>query len=199
VQIERLRRFCEPLFARRYLSAASRLRDIEQLEQIASGYSSRGRFISELTLDPPISTGDLAGAPLLDEDYVTLSTIHSAKGCEWDVVHVIQAVDGMIPSDMATGHADGVEEERRLFYVALTRARDSLYVYCPLHYYDRGRGLSDRHSYAQITRFIPNSVRVLFDERNAATDYTIAIGPESQVGGDPHHGVEAYLQQLWQG
>ena len=90
-----------------------------------------GRFLAELTLDPPSSTGDLAGPPLLDEDWLVLSTIHSAKGLEWDVVHVIHAADGMIPSDMATGDDDEIEEERRLLYVALTRARDALHVYRP--------------------------------------------------------------------
>src|SRR5207245_6707198 len=106
-----------------------------------SGASSRGRFIAELTLDPPMSTGDLAGSPLLDEDYVVLSTIHSAKGCEWDVVHIIHAADGMIPSDMATGSSEETEEERRLLYVAMTRAKDVLVVYFPLRYYRRGHDL----------------------------------------------------------
>src|SRR5690606_2627576 len=114
VQVERIRRFYEPIFKNRYENATIRLRDIEQLEQIAGGYRSRGRFITELTIDPPPSTSDLAGPPCLEEDYLILSTIHSAKGCEWDVVHIIHAADGNIPSDMAIQDQDGVEEERRL-------------------------------------------------------------------------------------
>ena len=115
----------------------------------------RGRFLSELALDPPTSTSDLAGPPLLDEDYLILSTVHSAKGGEWDVVHVIHAADGMIPSDMSTGDQEAIEEERRLFYVALTRARDNLYVYFALRFYRRPRGLDDAHHFAQLTRFLP--------------------------------------------
>jgi DNA helicase-2/ATP-dependent DNA helicase PcrA len=164
-QIERIRRFLEPVFVRRYSSPRERLRDVEQLEHLASGYPTRARFVADLTLDPPASTADLAGPPLLDEDYLILSTIHSAKGGEWDAVHVIHAADGMIPSDMATGHPEQIEEERRLFYVAMTRARNDLTVYFPLRYYRRPRGLDDVHAYAQVTRFLPPEVRRAFDER----------------------------------
>lgn len=155
-QVERLRRFYEPVFERIYENPAVRLRDIEQLEQIASGYKTRSGFITDLTLDPPTSTQDLAGPPLLDEDYLILSTIHSAKGCEWDVVHIIHAADGMIPSDMATRSDDEIAEERRLLYVAMTRARHTLWLYFPLRYYFRRHQRGDRHSYAQLTRFIPS-------------------------------------------
>ncbi|HEY3024068.1 MAG TPA: ATP-dependent helicase, partial [Actinomycetota bacterium] len=134
-QLGRVRRFLEPILARRYDHADARIRDLEQLEQLAGGYATRGRFLADLALEPPTSTAELAGPPLLDEDYLILSTIHSAKGGEWDVVHVIHAADGMIPSDMATGDEERIEEERRLLYVALTRARDALYVYFPLRYH----------------------------------------------------------------
>ena len=200
VQIERLRRFLEPAIVRLYSSPASRLRDLEQLEAMASGSSSRGRFIAELTFDPPMSTGDLAGPPLLDEDYVVLSTIHSAKGCEWDVVHVIHAAEGMIPSDMATGNAEEIEEERRLLYVAMTRAKDVLAVYFPLRYYRRGHELDDAHSYAQLTRFIPPSVRSLFDREGGGADASpedgqAATEPGAVVAGGGR--LDAYLARLW--
>src|SRR5207244_1349699 len=149
-ELARIRRFCEPIFERRYANVAARLQDLEQLEQVAGGYSSRGRFLAELALDPPNATSDLAGPPLLDEDYLILSTVHSAKGGEWDVVHVIHAADGMIPSDMSTGDEESVEEERRLFYVALTRARDNLSAYFALRFYRRPRGLDDPHHLAQL-------------------------------------------------
>jgi ATP-dependent DNA helicase UvrD/PcrA len=100
-----------------------RKRDLEQLEQISSAYRSRQAFLSELTLDPPQATGDFAGPPAKDDDWLTVSTIHSAKGCEWDVVYVIHVSDGILPSDMATGDSDQIEEERRLLYVACTRPR----------------------------------------------------------------------------
>ena len=197
-QVERLRRFLEPVIHRRYSSPASRVRDLEQLEGMASGSASRGRFIAELTFDPPMSTGDLAGPPLLDEDYVVLSTIHSAKGCEWDVVHVIHAADGMIPSDMATGNAEEIEEERRLLYVAMTRAKDVLAVYFPLRYYRRGHGLDDAHSYAQLSRFLPPDIRSLFDQRSALGDHDLdEVMVERPRGAGAPERVDAYLARLW--
>jgi len=154
-QIERVRRFYQPLLAEHYDNPQPRARDLEQLGLIAARYKTRRQMLVEMALDPPHSTQELAGKPLLDEDYLVLSTIHSAKGLEWDVVHVIHAADGNIPSDMATGSPEEIEEERRLFYVALTRARSALYVCFPLRFYQSRFGVSDRHSYAQRTRFIP--------------------------------------------
>jgi DNA helicase-2/ATP-dependent DNA helicase PcrA len=196
-QVERVRRFLEPLLRRRYDEAEPRLRDLEQLEQLATAFATRERFVTDLTLDPPVSTSDLAGPPGLDEDYVILSTIHSAKGGEWDVVHVLHAADGMIPSDMATGDPEQVEEERRLFYVALTRARDDLRVYFPLRYHRANRGLEDRHWYAQLTRFLPEEVRGRFELR---TTYADATGDAEvvSIGGAPtSSGVDALLAGLW--
>ncbi len=182
-QLERLRTFLEPVFAHRYDAAGARLADLDQLAQLASAYDARGRFLSELTLDPPSSTGDLAGPPLLDEDYLVLSTIHSAKGLEWDVVHVIHAADGMIPSDMATGDDDEIEEERRLLYVAMTRARDALHISFPMRYYRRPRGLEDPHSYAQLSRFLAHEgVRACFE--------TIAPLADAPRAGDLVVGVD---------
>ncbi|MGQ0668646.1 MAG: ATP-dependent helicase [Actinomycetota bacterium] len=196
-QIERLRAFCDPVFRRRYEGAESRLRDVEQLERIAAGHPSRAAFLAELTLDPPSSTADLAGRPLLDEDYLVLSTIHSAKGCEWDVVHVIHAADGMIPSDMATGDEERIEEERRLFYVALTRARNDLYVYFPLRYYRRPRGLEDPHTYAQLTRFLPEDVRAFLEERSTFGEVHDSQVVPAAIGNA--EGVDAFLAELWSG
>jgi len=158
-----IRTFYEPILEKRYDQAAVRARDLEQLEQISSNFRSRQQMLTDLTLDPPASTQDLAGPPLLEEDYLILSTIHSAKGCEWDCVYVIHAADGNIPSDMSTGSDEQIEEERRLFYVALTRAKDFLYVLCPLRYYHKKHALGDRHSYAQLTRFLPDPLLRFFD------------------------------------
>ena len=118
-QLHRVRKFYAPLLEAKYDHVEPRLRDLEQLEVIASRYRSRPRMLLEMTLDPPSSTQDLAGPPVLDDDYLVLSTIHSAKGLEWDAVYVIHAADGNIPSDMATKNPEEIEEERRLFYVAL--------------------------------------------------------------------------------
>jgi DNA helicase II / ATP-dependent DNA helicase PcrA len=194
-ELERARTFLEPVIERRYEGAQARVRDLDQLEQLAGRTGSRARFLADLTLDPPTSTSDLAGPPGLDEDYVVLSTIHSAKGGEWDVVHVIHAADGMIPSDMATGNADQIEEERRLFYVALTRARDALYVYFPLRYYRRPRGLEDPHTYAQLTRFLPVAVRERFEERSTFAPSDQDQASELVSAGSPD--VATFLDGLW--
>jgi len=193
--LERVRRFLEPLLRRRYDQPEPRLRDLEQLEQLAGGFTSRERFVTDLTLDPPVSTSDLAGPPHLDEDYVVLSTIHSAKGGEWDVVHVIHAADGMIPSDMATGDPEQLEEERRLFYVALTRARDTLLVTFPLRYHRANRGREDRHWYAQLTRFLPEEVRGRFTLRSTFTEEERETATTPYVGTTA--GVDAALAGLW--
>ena len=140
------------------------LGDLRQLEAIAAGYGSRERFLTELTLDPPSATSDEAGVPLLDEDYLILSTIHSAKGQEWRAVYVLSAVDGCIPSDMATGTTSQIEEERRLLYVAMTRAKDHLTVVVPHRFYTHQQGTGgDRHVYASRTRFIPDALTSTFE------------------------------------
>jgi DNA helicase-2/ATP-dependent DNA helicase PcrA len=194
-EIARIRRFCEPIFQQRYSSADARLQDIEQLEHVAGAHADRGRFLTDLALDPPSSTSDLAGPPLLDEDYLILSTVHSAKGGEWAVVHVIHAADGMIPSDMATGDKEAIEEERRLFYVALTRARDNLYVYFALRFYRRPRGVDDAHHYAQLTRFLPEPVQSLFERRTAGAQLASSVPRGSKNGS--HAQVDALLASLW--
>jgi DNA helicase-2/ATP-dependent DNA helicase PcrA len=196
-QLGRVRRFLEPILARRYDHADARLRDLEQLEQLAAGYPTRGRFLADLALDPPTSTAELAGPPLLDEDYLVLSTIHSAKGGEWDVVHVIHAADGMIPSDMATGDEERIEEERRLLYVALTRARDALYVYFPLRYHRRNHGYEDRYHHAQITRFLPEEVRGLFERRTTFSDDEASGAEPVGAVAAPGAGPDELLRSLW--
>jgi DNA helicase-2/ATP-dependent DNA helicase PcrA len=147
-----------PLLVGRYPDAAVRLRDLERLAGAAATATDMAAWLAELTLDPPESSGDLAGPPHLDEDYLVISTIHSAKGLEWSVVHVPHVVDGFIPIDMALGTPDGLEEERRLFYVAVTRARDELYLYTPLRMPYHRRGSDDRHGFALQSRFLDQSV-----------------------------------------
>jgi len=182
-QVAQVRQFYTPVLERRLDQPQVRARDIEQLEQIATNFRSRSQMLSDLTLDPPASTQDLAGPPLREEDYLILSTIHSAKGCEWDCVYVIHAADGNIPSDMATGETDQVEEERRLFYVALTRAKDFLEVCFPLRYYQKK--WSDRHSYAQLTRFLTESVLEKFErislEPKLTSDPKASTAPVSDI------------------
>jgi DNA helicase-2/ATP-dependent DNA helicase PcrA len=186
VQIERLAAACVPLFARRYAATApARLADLEHLRSMAGAQHSRSRFLAELTLDPPSSTGELAGPPHLDDDHLVLSTIHSAKGGEWRVVHVIHASDGNIPSDMALRSSEELEEERRLLYVAFTRARDALVVSYPVRWYFRRNPLDDAHSYGQPSRFLAP----------AAGAFDTVVTGEEGVEDDP---VAGELAALWQ-
>ncbi|MDD5349901.1 MAG: ATP-dependent helicase [Chthoniobacteraceae bacterium] len=171
-EVERIRAFYDPLFERLYENPEPRRRDLEHLEAIARAYPSRQTFLTDLTLDPPNVTGDFAGAPALDDDWLTLSTIHSAKGCEWDVVYLIHASDGILPNDLSTGDAAQIEEERRLLYVACTRARDRLYVTHPVRYNVKKGSLRDAHTYAQLTRFIPPGVRSFFELQSRAQGCT---------------------------
>ncbi|BCH22803.1 ATP-dependent helicase [Mesorhizobium sp. L-8-3] len=153
--LEGVRLWYEPHLERIHEDAAMRRADLLQLEQIASGYPSRERFLTDLTLDPPDATSDEAGPPLRDEDYLILSTIHSAKGQEWSKVFILNGVDGCIPSDLAVGERDEIEEERRLLYVAMTRAKDSLHLITPQRFFVHGQAArGDRHVYASRTRFI---------------------------------------------
>lgn len=163
-EIEHARLWYEPHLDRIHEDAEIRKGDLLQLEQIAAGYPSRERFLTELTLDPPDATSDQSGVPHLDEDYLILSTIHSAKGQEWKSVFVLNAIDGCIPSDLGVGTTDDIEEERRLLYVAMTRAKDSLHLVTPQRFFTHGQNAyGDRHVYASRTRFIPKTLLSLFE------------------------------------
>src|SRR5712664_1020749 len=161
--LERARLWYEPHLDRIHEDAETRRADLVQLEQIAGGYPSRERFLTELTLDPPDATSDQAGVPLLDEDYLILSTIHSAKGQEWKSVFVLNVVDGCMPSDLGAGTSAELEEERRLLYVAMTRAKDDLHLVVPQRFFAHGQhSQGDRHVYASRTRFIPEKLLSFF-------------------------------------
>jgi DNA helicase-2/ATP-dependent DNA helicase PcrA len=163
-EIGAVRMWYDPHLDRIHEDADTRKDDLLQLEQIASGYASRERFLTELTLDPPDATSDQAGVPLLDEDYLILSTIHSAKGQEWRTVFMLNVVDGCIPSDLGAATTAELEEERRLLYVGMTRARDSLTLITPQRFFTHGQNpRGDRHVYASRTRFIPATLLQFFE------------------------------------
>jgi DNA helicase-2/ATP-dependent DNA helicase PcrA len=163
VRVERLCASIVPVIRLRYPDGGVRVADLDQLVRAAHGADDVRSFVSELVIDPPASSADFAGPPHRDEEYLVLSTVHSAKGLEWDAVHLIGAYDGNFPSDMNTSGADGVAEERRLLYVALTRARRRLHVYVPARYYHRPNGVDDAHGYGQASRFLTEAVQALFD------------------------------------
>lgn len=194
-EIERARLWYEPHLERIHEDATTRQADLLQLEQIAGGYPSRERFLTELTLDPPDATSDQAGVPHLDEDYLILSTIHSAKGQEWKSVFVMNVVDGCIPIDLGAGVRDEIEEERRLLYVAMTRAKDDLHLMVPQRFFTHGQSATgDRHVYAARTRFIPNNLLKHFQRR--AWPLAVPAGARAPAGG-PKIDVRAKMRGMW--
>jgi DNA helicase-2/ATP-dependent DNA helicase PcrA len=195
-ELDLIQRWYLPHLERIYEDAALREADLHQLGQIAVTYPSRERFLTELTLDPPDATSEQAGAPLLDEDYLILSTIHSAKGQEWKSVFLLNTVDGCLPSDLATGSTSEIEEERRLLYVAMTRAKDQLHLMVPQRFYTHGqRSTGDRHVYAQRTRFIPNKVLSCFESRSWPP--TKSDRPTSEKRTADPVDVRAKMRKMW--
>lgn len=192
--IHAIRDFYTPLLEMKHDHIEARIKDLQQLEAVADRNNNRAEFLQDMALDPPSSTQDLASDPTLDEDYLILSTIHSSKGLEWDTVYVVHASDGNIPSDMATKRPEEIEEERRLFYVALTRAKNRLFVTRPERYYFHNRHRSDRHSFSQLTRFLPSPIQSLFN-RGVST-----IQKMAEDAGDvppPSGQVRDQLKGLW--
>jgi DNA helicase-2/ATP-dependent DNA helicase PcrA len=196
-ELAHVHRWYAPQLERLYDDARVRQADLTQLERIAEGFRSRERFLTELALDPPQATSGEAGNPHLDEDYLILSTMHSAKGQEWQSVHILNAVDGCIPSDLMTGSSQLIEEERRLLYVAMTRARQHLHVLVPQRFYvSQQRTSGDRHVYASLTRFITPSVAEAFEWSGPApsTDVLPAV-PAAAVRSPVD--IAATLRSYW--
>ncbi len=188
------RAWYDPHLARIHEDAEARCADLLQLEQIASGYPSAEAFLTDLTLDPPDATSDQAGVPHKDEDYLILSTIHSAKGQEWKSVFLLNAVDGCIPSDLGTGSTRDLEEERRLLYVAMTRAKDELTIGLPLRFYVTQQVKNgDRHVYAMRTRFIPKEI---LDRFEAFHWSPVGQGAEVRPAPAPID-VAARMREMW--
>ncbi len=185
-----------PHLERLHDDARVRGADLEQLQRIAAGHASRERFVTELTLDPPQASSDEAGPPHRDEDYLILSTIHSAKGQEWNAVHILNVVDGCMPADMATGSAAEIEEERRLLYVAMTRARDELSLWVPQRFHvTQQRALGGRHLYALRSRFVPAELEEHFDAVDPAPDPEAAA--QVAADGEPLIDLSAALRGGW--
>ena len=194
-QVGLVREWYKPQLDRIYESAFSRAGDLEQLEQMSTQYPSRERFLTELTLDPPAATSDQSGAASKDDDYVVLSTIHSAKGQEWDFVYVLNVADGNFPSEFATGKQEMIEEERRLLYVAMTRARNELHLCAPLKYQVTQQAKDgDSHVYGAKSRFLTDKVLECFER----TNHRSIQGAESLRAGETATvDVVAELKEMW--
>jgi DNA helicase-2/ATP-dependent DNA helicase PcrA len=194
-QVARVREWYAPHLERMYAEAQVRAGDLEQMEKIALQFESRETFLTELALDPPAATGDLSGAPHLDEDYLVLSTVHSAKGQEWDAVYVLNVADGSFPSEFATGRAELIEEERRLLYVAMTRAKTSLELLAPVRYFvTQQPRMGDRHVYGARSRFLTPQVMACL-EPLAWSDETTT--PHPRAHGAKVVDVAAKLRSMW--
>jgi DNA helicase-2/ATP-dependent DNA helicase PcrA len=194
-QVGLVREWYKPQLERIYESAWTRMGDLEQLEQLGAQHASRERFLTELTLDPPVVTSDQSGAASKDEDYVILSTIHSAKGQEWDIVYVLNVSDGNFPSEFATGKPDMIEEERRLLYVAMTRARNELHLCAPLKYAVTQQAKDgDAHVYGAKSRFMTDKVLDCFERislRNLRGVESLREAEAATVD------VVAQLKEMW--
>ncbi|HKQ28183.1 MAG TPA: ATP-dependent helicase [Burkholderiales bacterium] len=194
-QLQRVREWYGPVLERKYDAAQVRAGDLLQLERLATQFATRELFLSELTLDPPSATSDLSGTPYLDEDYLVLSTVHSAKGQEWDAVHILNVTDGNFPNEFSTGKPELIEEERRLLYVAMTRAKTDLHLIAPLRFYVTGQArMSDKHVYGAKSRFVTSAVMaclapVTWPERESQSDAVLKNTPRVDVA--------AKLRGLW--
>jgi DNA helicase-2/ATP-dependent DNA helicase PcrA len=197
-QLHLAREWYKPHFERIYEHFHTRIGDLDQLEMLSSQYPSRERFLTELTLDPPNATSDLAGTPVLDEDYLTLTTIHSAKGMEWDTVFLLNVVDGSFPSEFATGKAELIEEERRLFYVALTRAQNELILVAPLKFHLTNQSrVGDAHVYGGRSRFLSDKMLKTLEPSTfqgsslGGADINLQASSESQLD------ITARMKDMW--
>ncbi|HEX3844531.1 MAG TPA: 3'-5' exonuclease, partial [Steroidobacteraceae bacterium] len=191
------REWYRPHFERQYEHFHTRLGDLDQLEMLSGQYPSRERFLTELTLDPPHATSDLAGRPALDEDYLILSTVHSAKGMEWNTVYLLNVVDGSFPSEFSTGKPELIEEERRLFYVALTRAQNDLLLLAPLKFHLTSQHrLGDAHVYGGRSRFLSDKVLKSLEattfQSSRSTGEILTVDT-----GDAALDVNARLKEMW--
>jgi len=194
-QVRLVRDWYKPQLERIYDAAWTRMGDLEQLEQIAAQHGTRERFLTELTLDPPVVTSDQSGGSSKDEDYVILSTIHSAKGQEWDVVYLLNVADGNFPSEFSTGKPELIEEERRLLYVAMTRARNELHVCAPLKYMMTQQAKQgDAHLYGAKSRFLSDKVMETLEQ----SGYRSMRGVENlQAADSATVDVGAKLKDMW--
>jgi DNA helicase-2/ATP-dependent DNA helicase PcrA len=195
-QVKLARDWYQPHMERQYEQTHTRLGDLDQLEQLSSQYPSRERFITELALDPPNGAGDLAGKPLHDEDYLVLSTVHSAKGMEWDTVYVLNVVDGSFPSEFSTGRNELIDEERRLLYVAMTRARNELYLCAPLKFpLTQQPRTGDAHVYGARSRFVTDKVLKCCEQ----SAFQSSNSPESTLNEARAESVDigARLKDMW--
>jgi len=194
-QVGLVKDWYKPQLERIYDSGWTRMGDIEQLDQLSVQHPNRERFLTELTLDPPLATSDQSAGASKDEDYVILSTIHSAKGQEWDNVYILNVSDGNFPSEFSTGKPEMIEEERRLLYVAMTRARNELHLCAPLRFAVTQQAKNgDAHVYGAKSRFMTDKVLDSMEKISVRS----TVGVENLKAGDTATvDVVAQLKEMW--
>jgi ATP-dependent DNA helicase UvrD/PcrA len=193
-QVGQVREWYEPHLERLYDAAQVRAGDLLQLERISTSFETREKFLTEMALDPPQATSDFAGVPYLDEDYLVLSTVHSAKGQEWESVYLLNVADGNFPSEFSTGRPELIDEERRLLYVAMTRAKSDLHLLAPLKYYVAQQSrMGDKHVYGAKSRFLTDAVMACLEP----LAWGDAYGAEAVLAGKPTVDVAARLRGMW--
>jgi DNA helicase-2/ATP-dependent DNA helicase PcrA len=154
--------YYEPILKERFDDFPRRAKDLEQLIPMAGHYRKLRPFLDDLILDPPNSLADMD--PRYKGDRLTLSTVHSAKGLEWRIVFIIWVMEGYFPSARANSNMDAIEEERRLMYVAATRAKDRLFLCYPGHEVSRtwfsfgGSDLSYRGGLSSFIQALPEGI-----------------------------------------
>jgi len=189
-----VREWYEPILERRYDAAEVRSGDLLQLEKISQRYPTREQFLTEMALDPPAATGDQSNEAMLDEDYLVLSTVHSAKGQEWEAVHVLNVTDGNFPNEFAAGKPEQIDEERRLLYVAMTRAKTDLHLIAPLRFYVTQQSrMGDRHVYGAKSRFLTREVMRCLEE----TVFGEPAEAGERAAGGAAVDVAARLRGMW--
>jgi DNA helicase II / ATP-dependent DNA helicase PcrA len=190
--VEHCRSAIRRLVRAHYADWPRRIEDLDRLAATAAAQTDLAAFVAELIIDPAAASADYAKKPQVDEDYLTLSTVHSAKGLEWTAVHLIHAVDGAFPSDLALSTDDGLDEEQRLFYVAVTRARDVLSIYIPQRM-PTNTGYGARHVLAKPSRFLTDQARA------ATEEYQPLDRPDQMMSGGAGTRVEIpTLDELFQ-
>lgn len=142
--------YYHPLFKDKYDDYNKRKKDLEIFLNISENYKSLDNLLSDMAIEPVIDSVIDIDKEDKEEEFVTLSTIHSAKGLEWHSVFIIHAVEGYFPSSRSTENLESLEEERRLMYVASTRAKQNLFVTYPMNMFDREAGTT----FSKPSRFI---------------------------------------------
>jgi len=199
--IEKFLEYYQPLLKLKYDDFHKRINDLDSLLRISSRYKSLEQFLTDMALEPPERSIVEAGSKDKDDAPLTLSTIHSAKGLEWHTVFIIYVAEGHLPSYLSLEDEEGIEEERRLFYVASTRAKENLFLLKP--HTDRSpRSFMNEGGsvFTQPSRFLEEgSIMDKFVQiEGAGSDYDVACEEFSGEAGKKSATDKEFLEMMKQ-